>query len=99
MPGRAAAITGERCFAYCGADGALQFGPTIPRGMLPVVKACPNIDKVDEWKTFVKGLCRRSYAGNPLVPGIPEAENEQKAMEALEKFRETFQPVIDKEFA
>lgn len=85
-------------FAYCGSDGLLQFGPVVPSGMLPVVRRCPDLQRVEEWKDILIGLCRRSYGGNPLVPGIPEATSEDQGLVALENFRKLVEPVIDKEF-
>ena len=93
----------EPLFAYCGADGALQFGPKVPRGMLPVVAKCPDMSRADEWKNFLKGHCRRGYRDKfgvvPfLIPGVPEANGTEAGLEALEKFRAIVEPVINKEF-
>jgi len=85
-------------FAFCGADGVVYFGPTVPRGSLPVVAKCPDVARADEWTDLVRGLCRRGYGGYPLVPGVPEASDQEAGLEALERFRDLVQPVVDKEF-
>lgn len=72
--------------AYCGADGRLRFGPSVPRGMLPIA-SCPADKKIKTWRSDVQALCRLGYTrGVYLVPGIPEATSEHEAFEALCRF-------------
>ena len=71
-------------YAYCWASGEIGFDKSIPNGALPIKKNC---SKRDIEKIQVRS--RLSYDGKThLVPGIPEAENQDEAYEALQRFKD-----------
>lgn len=66
--------------AWCFASGQIEFGPpgSQPDGAI-VIASGPQ-----SWlKAKVEVAARRSYSGKPLVPGVPEAEDQQDAGNAL----------------
>lgn len=66
-------------YAYCYASGEIDFGTHVPSGALPI---CRIRSKKDEITVSV--LARLAYDGvTLLVPGIPEAKSQKKAMDAL----------------
>lgn len=74
--------------AYCFRNGEIKFGLHVPKGAISFVKG-----PADRVRELVLARCRYSYpsqprAGDevPLVPGIPEAKNEEKALDALTQF-------------
>ena len=68
--------------AYAYRSGVIKFGPTTPKGAMPI--ASGRRAKV---LPAVTGLARLGYDNETLlVPGIPEAANESEAMLALERF-------------
>ena len=81
--------------AYCFASGQIEFADRIPTGALPIASG-PR-DKLVDWLT---GCARHGYdtetvngrlqkrPGNEclLVPGIPEAPNQNAALDALKRF-------------
>lgn len=78
--------------AYCYASGLIKFGRTVPDGALPIASGPPKT-----LRDFVEvkarhGYKTRSVKGRPtkipgtdclLVPGIPEAPDQGKALDAL----------------
>jgi hypothetical protein len=62
----------------------IEFGPRIPDGALPVdhgVEACV--------RERVEALARHAYDGKTLlVPGISEAQSDDEALEAAQRFRD-----------
>lgn len=70
--------------AFCWRTGMIGIGPFIPAGALPIV-AFPDEEKL---RTAIDGNARHSYPPNsvPLVPGIPEAETDSAALDALHIF-------------
>ncbi|EAY1375590.1 TPA: host nuclease inhibitor protein [Salmonella enterica] len=72
--------------AYCWASGLIEFGNTLPEGALPIVTG--NEKNV---RDVVGVLARHAYNGDLLVPGIPEAANQNEAREALERFSRVIQ--------
>jgi hypothetical protein len=75
-------------FAYCDAGGVIQFGEAVPEGSLPIVKG--EEKDVRELMGVVARHARPRKPGPDqvlLVPGIPEAENQEKAMDALIAFK------------
>jgi hypothetical protein len=71
--------------AYAYASGHIGFTEgTCPRGALPIIRN-------NRAREIVLGMCRHSYpdsAGktHPLVPGVPEAADDDAALKALEAF-------------
>lgn len=75
--------------AYCFRSGHIAFGKFVPDGAMEIVRG-----KAATVRPAVEGGCRWSYPTKrggddevPLVPGIPEAENENAAFEAFMTFR------------
>ena len=70
--------------AYCFASGEIGFGPSLPYGALPIAKG-----EDGPLHDFISGIARHAYDNQTLlVPGIPEAEDEDAALKALIKFRD-----------
>ncbi|EHW4150227.1 host nuclease inhibitor protein [Salmonella enterica subsp. enterica serovar Kottbus] len=67
--------------AYCWASGLIEFGNTLPEGALPIVTGSEK-----NVRDVVGVLARHAYNGDLLVPGIPEAVDQNEAREALERF-------------
>lgn len=81
-----------RTYAYCYASGHIEFGEDIPDGALPFARG-----RADVLRNFIEPLARHGYQtelvdGRPtkipgtdtlLVPGVPEAPDEFKALDAL----------------
>ncbi|ELU6656796.1 host nuclease inhibitor protein [Salmonella enterica] len=67
--------------AYCWASGLIEFGNTLPEGALPIVTGSEK-----QVREVVEVLARHAYNGDLLVPGIPEAADQNEAREALERF-------------
>lgn len=70
--------------AYVWASGLLGFtdGPC-PEGALPITRGTGGA-----WKKKIEVLCRlsRDGSGQYFVPGIPEAINQNAALDALKRF-------------
>jgi len=76
-------------YAYCWQTGRIGFGKSIPKGAIPIAKGKPSA-----LRKAVRVIARESYPSKPggkdtclLVPGIPEADNENSRLEALFRFR------------
>ncbi|ENJ2428507.1 host nuclease inhibitor protein [Salmonella enterica] len=67
--------------AYCWASGLIEFGNALPEGALPIVTGSEK-QVCDE----VTVMARHAYNGDLLVPGIPEAADQNEAREALVRF-------------
>jgi hypothetical protein len=81
--------------AYCYASGLIEFGRKVPDGALPFASG-----PAKALRSFVEPLARHGYKtrrvrGRPtkipgtdclLVPGIPEAPDQDKALDALHAF-------------
>ncbi|HGB3175960.1 TPA: host nuclease inhibitor protein [Salmonella enterica subsp. enterica serovar Chester] len=72
--------------AYCWASGLIEFGHTLPEGALPIITG-----KEKDVRDEVEVLARHAYNGDLLVPGIPEAADQNEAREALERFSRVIQ--------
>lgn len=69
--------------AYAWASGLIEFGTKLPDGALPIASSC-NEKALTE---TVEVLARHGYKdGELLVPGIPEAKNQNQARIALTRF-------------
>jgi hypothetical protein len=69
--------------AYCWRNGRIEFGRTMPEGAIEVARggAKPLRDIVDV-------LARHGYErGVLLVPGVPEAEDDNAAVDALARWQ------------
>lgn len=70
-------------FAYCWRGGVIEFGPRIPDGALPVDRGTEH-----SVRRRVEPLARHAYDGKTLlVPGIPEAGDDDTALAAYERFK------------
>lgn len=78
--------------AYCWASGEVGFGNQVPEGAIFFAEG-----EGETFKERIQVLCRLAYPTYKngvkqrpvwLVPGIPEAENEKEALEALYKFKD-----------
>ncbi|EDY5732279.1 host nuclease inhibitor protein [Salmonella enterica] len=67
--------------AYCWASGLIEFGNTLPEGVLPIVTGSEK-----RVRDVVEVLARHAYNGDLLVPGIPEAASQDEGREALVGF-------------
>ena len=66
--------------AYCDRTGTIEVGKTCPDGMLPFYR-CPTKKECLE---KASATARHAYDGKTLlVPGIPEAIDDEHALEAL----------------
>jgi len=69
-------------YAACYASGLIVFGRSVPDGTLPIAKGPART-----LRPFIETAARHSYDGKELiVPGLPEAPNQQRAMSAFEKW-------------
>jgi hypothetical protein len=74
--------------AFAWASGLIEFGETLPDGALPIAVAVDDAqarkmrDSIEILARHGKGVSK----GKLLVPGIPEASNQQAAMKALTRF-------------
>ena len=69
--------------AYCWRGGVIEFGRRIPDGALPVDHGTER-----SVRRRVEVLARHAYDGKTLlVPGIPEAEDDDEALKAYERFK------------
>lgn len=69
--------------AFAGRDGVIEFGGFVPDGRLAIASSAD----ADKLRSTIEGCCRHAYDGvTLLVPGIPEAENDDAALDALLAF-------------
>ena len=70
--------------AYCDRQGIIDFGETLPEGRMPI-----HYGDAEELKEKVQVRSRHAYDGKTLlVPGIPEADSEEEALDALARWIE-----------
>ncbi len=70
--------------AYCWRGGDIQISRRLPKGALKLGSAHGT-----RLKKAISVCARHSYDGHTLlVPGIPEADSDTDAMEAVQRFRE-----------
>lgn len=89
-------------YFYCYANGVAKFGKKVPDGAIEIDRQTAKqreaekarMKKIDpilrplSWKESLMVKCRLSYDGKTaLIPGIPEAENQREALNALTKFK------------
>lgn len=68
--------------AYCFASGHIEFSTRIPEGALPIANGPER-----ELRDFISPLARHAYDNETLlVPGVPEAEDQEAKLDALKKF-------------
>ncbi len=74
--------------AFAWASGLIEFGDTLPDGALPIAVAADDV-QARKMRDSIEILARHGKGpskGKLLVPGIPEASNQQAAMKALTRF-------------
>lgn len=81
--------------AFCYASGLIEFGRNMPDGALPIARGPAKV-----LRPFIEGVSRHGYQtevvqGRPtkvpgtehlLVPGIPEAPDDNAKVDALQAF-------------
>ena len=68
--------------AYCYPSGLIDFGNTIPKGARIIARGPEK-----ELRDFIAVKARHvRRGGDLLVPGVPEADNQIAAAEALQKW-------------
>ncbi|MEA1062279.1 MULTISPECIES: host nuclease inhibitor protein [Erwiniaceae] len=68
--------------AYAWASGLIEFGKSCPDGALPVL-----VGDNKEVRSAVSVLARHSRTNDDLlVPGVPEAADQNEAVKALSRF-------------
>lgn len=71
-------------FAFCDRRGVIEIAAYTPAGMFPLGKG-----KGARLIDAIQGIARLAYDGRTwLVPGIPEAETNEEAVEAAKRFRD-----------
>jgi hypothetical protein len=71
-------------YAFAWRNGRVQFGVNVPDGAI-----CISEGDCSEWRKAIETLCRLSYCGKYwLVPGVPEAESDIEAVDALVAFKQ-----------
>ncbi len=72
----------SKCTAYTFVNGVIHFGDEVPRGALPIA-----IGDEASLRETIDTISRHGYTpGVLLVPGMPEADDQGQALEALEAF-------------
>ena len=70
--------------AYAWRGGIIEFGSTTPKGAIELARSWEA-----RLREVICAIARHAYDGKTLlVPGIPEAETDAKAAEALDRFRD-----------
>lgn len=71
--------------AFCYRSGEIDFSrSSVPDGAIPIVRSRLGVAKL---RDKVAAKARLAYNGGLLVPGIPEADDDQAALDALERFK------------
>lgn len=72
-----------RHFAYSDRCGTIEFGPFVPDGQLSIASSLDG----KRLRETIEAICRHAYDGKTLlVPGIPEADDDDQALDALLAF-------------
>lgn len=78
-------------YAYCFADGVIDFGSTIPVGALPVADGIER-----DILRSIHGTARLAYDNETwLVPGVPEAADQFDGVDALAAYRKRVAERLD----
>lgn len=68
-------------YAYCFANGVIKFGQWVPKGAIKMAKG-----KAGPLRTVITATARLAYDSSTLlVPGVPEAPNQDEGLMALSK--------------
>jgi predicted ATPase len=72
----------KKIYAFCYRNGIIKFGPRMPKGALPLFHGGNR-----PVRELTSAVARHGYKrGVLLVPGIPEAKNDDEALKACEAF-------------
>lgn len=73
----------KELIAYCCRSGVIKFGYELPAGTLEIIRG-----KVSRVRKNIEPAARLAYDNRTLLcPGIPEADTEEEALAAFDKFR------------
>lgn len=79
--------------AFAWSSGRIEFGQRVPKGALPIASG-----KAKKVRSIITATARHAYDGKTLlVPGVPEAENEDAALDALIAFCNWIEPIFEQE--
>lgn len=82
----------EIIVAFCWRSGLIEFGPFLPMGANEI--ACGPVTVIRE---IAVAWARHSRpSGDLLVPGVPEAEDEEQALVAFRIFKTGFQERMER---
>lgn len=71
-------------YAYAWRSGIIETGPAVPDGAIPIARG-----GVKRLARLIDATARHAYDGETLlVPGVPEAETDDQALDALIAFRD-----------
>ena len=80
-------LTPTPLVAYCWQGGDIEIGYTCPEGAIIITEQRPE-ELEEEFRSLISARSRHAYDGKTLlVPGIPEADSEEEAFQALLRFR------------
>jgi hypothetical protein len=78
-------------YAYCNRSGVIGFGRKIPEGYLLIMKGPAR-----KLREEINIAARHGYEkGILLVPGVPEADSEYEALEALFRFKQWLKKSVE----
>jgi hypothetical protein len=73
----------RKIYAVCDRRGVIEFADTVEDGMLLVARGYPR-----QLRDLIDATSRHAYDGKTLlVPGVPEAANDDAALDALLRHR------------
>lgn len=79
--------------AFAWSNGRIEFGQRVPKGALQIASG-----KAKKVRNVISATARHAYDGvTLLVPGVPEAENEDAALDALIAFCKWVEPRFKEE--
>ena len=78
--------------AWCYRSGEIVFGHSLPKGCILIAQG-----PAKPLREMICAVARHAYDGKTLlVPGIPEADTEKEAADALERFLDWIAPRVTK---
>ncbi len=81
--------------AFCWASGEIRIGDKTPKGALPIASGRP-----DKLLAAIKSTARLAADNvTALVPGIPEAKDQTEGVDALIKYKNRVQRILNEEAA
>lgn len=76
--------------AYCYRTGLIRFGNKVPDGAIQIAQGPSKL-----LRNMIDAVSRHAYDGKSLlVPGIPEAETDEQAADALQRFLNWIAPSV-----